>query len=470
MTLAVTYLVLAQFLTGFGVVTRLRPVSNGLSLLGLSMLAGLGISSVLPFVLQFAQVPIARLPMFIGLGILAVLSVLLLRGQSAYLRTTLARHQFMVRLYELPFLVFWGYLLFISAWKCAWYPNLPFDTIVGPDLLATFAVKEHTLVSSVFTEHLPSVSVFSNQPFYAPFTAMQQILYLLAAGGIGTFAFGKLWLTILVMAFGLFIYAEMRERIHPLLAGFLITILACSPELFAYTFLVQTDWANAAFFAVGVMLLQRYFDDSQRSTLIAATLFFVFACWTRTETILFVSIGSLLLFINSLRPSAGKALMKASALFVACLLPFVFWNYIFLRGYVALPARTHLGALQNVTGNYFTKLFTIYGTMTDTVLLHQTYWNYAVYVFLALTTLNIIIFRDRKGQFTLFWILATYVLFDFLILHIEGANVPFTFRRGFFKILFLMYIYLASTSLLGKISDWLYQWEARFIQPQNSVE
>ncbi|MVM36861.1 hypothetical protein GO730_02870 [Spirosoma sp. HMF3257] len=73
-------------------------------------------------------------------------------------------------------------MLVISAWKCAWYPNIPFDTIVGPDLVATFAVREQTLISSVFTEHLQTVSVFSNQPFYAPFTALQQIIYLLASG------------------------------------------------------------------------------------------------------------------------------------------------------------------------------------------------------------------------------------------------------------------------------------------------
>ncbi|MBD2704979.1 hypothetical protein IC229_30400 [Spirosoma sp. BT702] len=461
MTLSVAYLIVTQFLIGFGVLARLRPVTKGLSLLGLSMLAGLGISSVLPFVLQFAHAPIARFPMFIGLGLLAALSLLLLRGQFTYLRDVFARKQFMVHLYELPFLGFWAYLLFISAWKCAWYPNLPFDTIVGPDLIATFAVRERTLISSVFTAHLPSVSVFSNQPFYAPFTAMQQILYLLAAGGIGTFAFGKLWLTVMVLAFGLFFYADMRERIHPLLAGLLVTMLACSPELFAYTFLVQTDWANAAFFVVGVMLLQRYFDDSQRSTLLAATLFFAFACWIRTETILFVFIGSALLFAKSLRSSPGKAVLKASMLTVACLLPFIFWNYIFLRGYVVLPASTHLGTLQTVSGNYFTNLFTIYGKMTDTVLLHDTYWNYSVWAFLAFTTLNFSFFRSKQGLPILIWILGIYGLFGLLIMHIEGANVPFTFRRGFFKILFLMYFYLGYTTLFQRITNWLFQWEEK---------
>ncbi|GAB3957498.1 hypothetical protein GCM10028805_50310 [Spirosoma harenae] len=461
MSLPIAFVILTQFLIGFGITTRFRAMTNGFSLLGVAMLAGLGISSVLPFLLQFTGIQIATVPVFIGLGVLAVLSVTLLRGQRAYLRNLFTWNQLAVRIYELPFLGFWAYLLFISAWKCAWFPNLPFDTIVGPDLIATFAVKEHTLVSSVFTSHLPSVSLFSNQPFYAPLTAMQQIIYLLAANGIGAFAFGKIWLTILVITFGLFFYGELRDRIHPLLAGILITTLACSPELFAYTFLVQTDWANAAFFATGVMLLQRYFDVPRRSTFLAALLFFVFACWTRTETILFVSTGSLLLFSKSLRTSPGKAILRALTLVSACLLPFILWNYIFLRGYVTLPPNAHLGTFQTISGNYFTELFAVYQAMTDSVLLHETYWNYAVVVFLALTILNLIIFRDRYGLSILIWIVATYLFFGFLILHIEGANIPYTFRRGFFKILFLMYFYLGSTSLFKRLSNWLYRWESQ---------
>ncbi|GAB3990194.1 hypothetical protein GCM10028807_16830 [Spirosoma daeguense] len=457
MSLAVTFVIITQFLIGFGLITRFRVAINVASLVGLSMLAGLGISSVLPFVLEFSHVSISLKPMLIGMGIIAALSLVLLRGQLPYLRSVFDWKSFSLRLCELPFFGFWTYILFISIWKCAWYPNLPFDTIVGPDLVATFAVREHTLISSVFTEHLPSVSVYSNQPFYAPFTAMQQIIYLLASEGIGPFAFGKIWLPILVIAFGLFFYAELRERIHPLLAGFLVSILACSPELFAYTFLVQTDWANAAFFVTGVMLLQRHFADSARSTLLAATLFFALACWTRTETILFVLPGSLLLFINSLRSSPGKAILKASLPVVVCLLPFVFWNYIFLGYYVPFkPGTFHL-----FVSDYVNKLWAIYATMNEQIVFDTDYWNYAVYVFLGLTLLNLVIFRDKRSVPILIWIIGLYLLFGLLILHVDGANIPYTFRRGFFKLLVLMYYYLGSTTLLQWLSGWLYRWDTR---------
>ncbi len=461
MTLSVYFVIMVQFLIGLGVVTRLRAVTNGFSLLGLAMLTGMGISSGVPIVLELAHLPIAPGPAFVGLGLLAIISLVLVRDQLPYLRTVFARSRLAVRWCELPFVAFWGYLLLISAWKCAWFPNIPFDTLVGPDLVARYAVREHTLASSVFTEHLPSVSVFSNQPFYAPFTAMQQVLYLLAAGETGPFAFGKVWLTGLVVAFGLFFYAELRERVHPLLAGTLITLLACTPELFVYTFLVQTDWANAAFLTTGIMLLQRYLESGQRGALTSSALLLALACWTRTETIFFVPIGSLLVCIKTIPFSPKKAIVQSISLLFACLLPVLFWNYGFLRGYVPLPANTHLGTFHTVSGDYFGKLGAVYASMNTQVVFNLDYWNYAVPIFFLLLALNLFLFRDTRGWPMLVWLVGIYVLFGLIIQHVDGANVPYTFRRGFFKLLFLMYGYLGTTRMAGWVSDWLYRLEGQ---------
>ncbi|GAB4017420.1 hypothetical protein GCM10028808_48690 [Spirosoma migulaei] len=461
MTISLILVISAQFLLGFGLITRLRTVSTGFSLLGLSMLTGLGLSAVLPIGIQLSHLPISPTPMFIGLGILAGSSLLLLRGQGNYLRQLFSWKRISFRLFELPFLAFWAYLLVISAWKCAWFPNLPFDTIVGPDLVATFAVREQTLVSSVFTEHMPTVSVFSNQPFYAPFSTMQQVIYLLAADDSGPFPFGKVWLTVVVIAFSVFLYAELRERIHPLLAGLLVTILACSPELFAYTFLVQTDWANAAFFATGVILVQRYLESGQPRTLVASALMLAFACWTRTETIFFVPIGSLLVWLHSPGIPKKSGFLRATAVSIACLVPVVFWNYGFLRGYIPLPPNASLGKVHGFTDNYVGQLANVYATMNEQVVFDDVYWGYAVPIFLVLTAINVFVFRDKRGLSILLWIAGIYIIFGLLIQHIDGANIPFTFRRGFFKLLFLMYYYLGITSLFRWLSDWLYRWEGK---------
>ncbi|WP_157603284.1 glycosyltransferase family 39 protein [Spirosoma telluris] len=270
----------------------------------------------------------------------------------------------------------------------------------------------------------------------------------------------------LVIAFGLFLYAELRARIHPLLAGILITMLACSPELFAYTFLVQTDWANAAFFATGVILLQRYLESGQHGSFVGSAVLLAMACWTRTETIFFVPIGSLLLLIFSVSISKNKALFRAIALSAICLLPVVFWNYILLRGYIPLPPRANLGTLHGVTEGYLSQLIAIAAQMNDQVIFDDVYWGYAVWVFLLLSLVNTVIFRDKRGFPILLWLAGIYILFVLIIQHVEGANVLFTFRRGFFKLLFLMYFYLGTTSLFRWLSNWIYRWESKIEKPE----
>lgn len=459
MTILLALLIGAQFLLGYGITVRLQAVRTTYCLIGLSMLIGLGVSSVVPFIVQFAGLPIIAPTVIGGIVGLAVLSSLSLRSKKERLLSRTGKNGLAANWYELPFLGVWLYLLFISAWKCNWFPNTTFDTIVGPDLVARFAVLEHTLVSSVFTKHLPNVSVFSNQPFYAPFTAMQQIMYLLATEQTGVFAFGKLWLTLLVFSFGLFLYADMRERIHPVLAGTLVTILAFAPELFAYTFLVQTDWANAAFFASGVMLFQRYVETEAKGAFWASTLLLALACWTRTETIFFVPIGTLILFVKRIRVSPTEAIKQSAIFLLTCLLPVLFWNYGFLRTYVPLPANTYIGTFRWVYTNYLTGLLRIVQNMNDRVVFHASYWNYTVPIFLSLSLLNLLIFRDKRGLGVLAWIVGVYVLFALILQHVEGANIQYTFRRGFFKLLFLMCFYLSTTSLLRWLSIRLFAWE-----------
>lgn len=459
MTILLALLIGAQFLLGYGIAIRLQAVRSTYCLIGLSMLIGLGVSSAVPFIVQFAGLPIIGPTVIGGIVGLAVLSVLSLRNKKDWTPSWTRKNGLAVNWHEFPFLCVWLYLLFISAWKCTWFPNTTFDTIVGSDLVARFAVQEHTLVSSVFTKHLPNVSVFSNQPFYAPFTAMQQIIYLLATEQTGIFTFGKLWLTLLVFSFGLFLYADMRERIHPILAGTLVTILAFAPELFAYTFLVQTDWANAAFFASGVILFQRYVETGQRGAFWASALLLALACWTRTETIFFVPIGALILVVKRIRVNPREAIKQAAIFVLACLLPVLFWNYGFLRTYVPLPTNAHLGAFRWGETDYLTGLLRIVQNMNDRVVFHASYWNYAVPIFLSLSFLNLFIFRDKRGLTVLVWIVGVYVLFALILQHVEGANIQYTFRRGFFKLLFLMCFYLSTTSLLRWLSIRLYCWE-----------
>ncbi|WP_234735162.1 hypothetical protein [Tellurirhabdus bombi] len=446
MTFLASILLLLQFLTGAGLLLWLRPVQSRVSFVALSLLVGLGISSVVPLVLEVAAIPLRRTIVFPAVFLLMMLCNFNTVRKLSHLKQVFSQKGRGFQLCELPLLGLVGYLLFISAWKAAWFANISFDAIVGPDLVATYAVREEQLVSSVFTKHLPTASLYSNQPFYAPFTAMSQIMYLLTG-----LPFGKLWLTALVVAFNLFLYAELRRLVHPLLLTLLFAVYWCTPELFAYTFLIQTDYSNMAFFAASVWLLHRYFTTSKTGVLATSILLMTLACWTRTETFFFVPIGVGFVFQKEYKQNWRRAVKLSIGMILFPALTLLCWNVGFMHWYLPTAANTGSSLLTFASFDY-QKTFT---AMNKDVILRPDYWNYLIPFFGTLTLINLLFFRDRRGLFFLIWLIGLYLIFGLILQHINGANVAYTFRRGFFKAIPLMVMYLASSTLFQKMSQWL---------------
>jgi len=461
MTAAVVTLVFLQTLIGAAIVAGLQPVRTALSFLSLAMLVGLGVSSVVPLLLELSSISLTRTTLVAALVGLALPGLVVLYRRSPYLKLLFAPKANRFRLYELPFWLFCSYLMLISAWKCAWYPVIPFDTLVGPDLVATYAVREGHLISSIFTTHLPTASLYSNQPFYAPFTMLMQVMYLLTG-----LPFGKIWLTLLVVSFSLFLYAELRQTVHPLLVTVLLLFYWCSPELYAYTFLLQTDYANMTFFAASVWLLHRYRSTGQRGQLGLSILLMTLACWARSETIFFVPI-SMGMVIAKVYPWPNRRALGLSLL--AGFLPalaVLFWNLVFVRGYLPIQPQLGRGLFDFSSFRYGQT----YAAMNEDVIFNLTYWNYLLFFFSILTALNLILFSDRRGLYFLIWLAGLYGIFGLIIQHIEGANVAYTFRRGFFKFIPLMMMYLASTTLFARLSGWLWRKEAKALAHSTVAE
>jgi hypothetical protein len=442
-----TYLLaLLQFLIGVGIAASLQTNRNLLGFISLSMLIGLGVSSIAPLVLEFANIPLKINNILYVLAVMTVLSLLLSIRQTKYYRSLFKLSQFSFKIYEIPFFIFWGYLMIISIWKCWWFANVPFDTLVGPDLVATYAVREGQFVSSVFTQHLPSVSTYSNQPIYAPFTALQQILYLSAG-----MPFGKLWLTIMIISFSLYLYAELRTVIHPLLVSFLLMFYWCIPEFFAYTFLVQTDYSNAIYFSISIWFLSKYLSDKTFKSLTFSILMMAIACWCRSETIFFVPIGCLLILCQNLRLKWLNNLPKAMIYGLIPAIVTVFWNVFFVKYYLPVPLALVATKINISSFDYLTT----FANMNEQVIFKDAYWNYILPFFTIFTLANLIIFRNRQGISILIWIVGVYLIFGLIIQHIEGANIAYTFRRGIFKFFPLIVFYLAESSLFGYLSVWL---------------
>jgi hypothetical protein len=430
-----TLAIFTHIISGAGLLSIFRIKRHFIAFLSLAFLLGIGISSFIPFALELAHICINKLSVLSSLLILIVAGGISCIKSRVFLAEIISRNNLKIRLYEIPFFLVTTYFMYISLWKCYFYPNIPFDTIVGPELIAKAAFFEGTLRNSVYTDFLTKTYPLSNQPYYAPFIMLMQVIYLCA----GSF-FGKVWLSGMVLAFFLYFYFELRHYIHPLLAGWLLIFLWFMPELYSYTYLVQTDYPNAIFLFIAFSCLYRYYleEAPKQADFWLSSLFFGFACWTRTETILFLPVVLLLL-------SRKRFIQKTLAYSIVPLVLFIGWNYIFL-GFI-VPKAVPLGVINLDFSQYFSRGWaTLVGT--HKIMFDIAYWNYSFILFFILLLINISLYRTKTEVLKLSWVMGVHIIFMLIVLHIEGANIPFTFRRGFFKIIFLTLFYAGTSQLL----------------------
>ncbi len=434
--------IFTHIITGAGLLSLFRIKRHIIAFVSLAFLLGIGIASFIPFVLELVHIRIDKVSVLGSLVIVAVAGIISCIIHRDFLKELIRMENLKIRLYEIPFFLITVYFMYISLWKCYFYPNIPFDTIVGPELIAKATFFEGTLRNSVYTDFLTKTYPLSNQPYYAPFIMLMQVIYL-CMGSL----FGKVWLSGMVLAFFLYFYFELRHYIHPILAGWLLTLLWFMPELYSYTYLVQTDYPNAIFLFIAFSCLYRYYLDKipRQADFWLSSLFFGLACWTRTETILFLPVVLLLL-------PRQRFIQKTLSYSIIPLALFIGWNYLFLG--VLVPKAVPLGVINFNFSHYFSRGWaTLAGT--HKIMFDIAYWNYSFILFFILLLINISLYRTRTELLKLSWVMGVHIIFMLIVLHIEGANIPFTFRRGFFKIIFLTLFYAGTSQLLINCSRWI---------------
>ncbi|RFS14026.1 hypothetical protein [Emticicia sp. C21] len=437
-----TLAILSHIITGAGLLSIFRLKRHLVAFVALALLLGIAIASFIPFFLEFVHININKISVLSGLMVSVVIGVTGCIINRNFLVELVRIDNLKIRLYEIPFFLITAYFMYISIWKCYFYPNIPFDTIVGPELIAKATFYEGTLQNSIYTDFLTKTYPLSNQPYYAPFIMLMQLIYL-CLGSL----FGKVWLSCMVLAFFLYFYFELSYYIHPILAGWLLIFLWFMPELYSYTYLVQTDYPNAIFLFIAFTCLYRYYLDEipKQADFWLSSIFFAFACWTRTETILFLPV--VLLFLHR-----QKFIQNAIAYSIFPVVLFISWNYLFVG--IMVPKAIPLGKILLDFNHYFSRGWTTL-VGTHKIMFDIAYWNYSFILFFILLLINIGLYRTRTELLKLSWVMGMHIIFMLIVLHIEGANIPFTFRRGFFKIIFLTLFYAGTSQLLINISRWI---------------
>lgn len=439
--------ILVFLLTGTGLLAQFEAVKRRTQFIGAAVLLGMGVSTLVVYLLELLHIKLT-----FGSVLGANLATMLLanigyKKTLRALREVIFTKTFSLKLYELPFIGFAGYLVLISVWRAYYLPVTPVDTLVGMDLMAKYAAQEGHLVSSVITEPFSHVRIY-NQPFYAPFTTISQIIYRLCG-----FENGQAWLGVVFIAFLLFFYDKMKEMTHPIFAGTFLLLFIAIPELYAYTFMFLTDFSNAVFFGVGAALFYDYFQTRHDKTLWLSALFMGFSVWSRSETVLFMPFFSLLLLMTGFRSDLKKSLIRGVVYSAVPAVFFVLWNVIMFKFYFDYFPKNQFGINETMG------LFDIYGEINDKLVMNPILYGYTFGIFAVLTVINLIAFRNKVGYPLLWTAVTLYIGFGLIVYLFPAAAVDYTIKRGFFKFFPVFFLYLASCSLFGFLSKQLRKFE-----------
>jgi hypothetical protein len=460
--LLISYLLLLLYylVAGYGVVTLFRLRLKTAYMITLSVLLGVAVASVVPFLMQLLFIPLTPATVF-GLLILTALalnipSLLRIRRESfTAFRQSLKPPPFRILPYEIPFMAIFAFFAIVSIWRCYYLPPISRDALSGPEAIAEFAVREHSMINSFFDIDLST----TNNQFKSPYLISLQVICKMAG-----FPFGQIWLSAVFVSFTVFLYHALKEKLHPILAGLLLLLLMMTPEMYAYTFMILYDYSNMVFFFLSLWFLFGYFQNKMVSWFYFSGLLMGIATYIRSETLVLA-----LLFLPPILLALYRDHKPIGKMGLACLfflLPSLLGYYLPGPLYIGhyLPAHYDVGGLVNTNLSDWSPLFQRYSDIV-TRLIASTFgvhlWGY---IFFVATGLFIVEFfvpgrYNRDARNWLYAILVLYVGLGALGFVLPLINLNETTKRAMFKMLPLLTLYLANNAALLRLSQRISRWE-----------
>lgn len=445
-----TISLMLQWLAGLGLLASTRTRLPKSVILPLALLSGMFVHNVLFFAVDLLHLGF-RDSTVMGAGVIATLlcNAWLPRVREFY-AWLFSKPTFTLRMYDLVVLGYGVMVGYYVVWAAWYWPVTPFDAMAGIDLVAREAVSEGTINNRVFTD--PSMAgMLSNQPFYAPFAMLMQVMYRIMG-----FAYGQVWLGIVAVATSWFFFGALRQFAHPLIASILWLLLILTPELLGYTYLLQTDYVNAAYLSIGVALLALGTKNNDSNAWWISAFMLGAACWSRTETVMLVAMGLIASVVvwksSAFRGDRLKFLIGTATL---SLLFFWLWNGMYVQW--VLPV--HPDTARELVGFDPSRFVSVLSDTMTNVVADTGLWGMAFILFAVGLVGNAIAKRSFGNAILLAWIVAVFLGLVLVGTIFSAAIVEQTLRRGMFKLIPLMFLYVAALPVVKDWSERLQSWE-----------
>jgi hypothetical protein len=447
--LAYIIITVFQFFAGFGLIKLFKIELKPMLTISLSVLLGVGIFSFIPFLLQLLYIPITATNVFIALAVVTAL-LNINKNILTEIKFLFTNTGIKIKLYELPFLLLIAFIVFVSAWRCFYFPPFARDLTSGPEAIAEFATREHTMLNSIFTINLES----TNNQFKPAFIAGLQIIYKFAG-----FPFGQVWLTTTVIFFLVFLYNVIIEKQHKIIAGLLLLFFLAIREMYAYTLLVLFDYSNAVFFFLAAYFLFKYFEKKTINYLNFSALLMGIATYVRSETLVLAAFFAPLIIFYLFKQK--KSIVKIITANILFMLPALLFYLVSITLYINhyLPVQYPVGGQINQHLGDLNPFLNRFADMNKSLIFGEnatSFYNYFFYFFTGLLLLEAIAFKLKftlEGRRWLYAILVIYIGLPFLGYLLPLMDLNNTTKRALFKFFPLAILYLANNQVFSFLSQ-----------------
>lgn len=448
-------LVIAQFFAGFGLLGYFRvKIKPGLYI-ALSLLLGVAIFSFIPFLLQLITAPLTGINIFATLMVACLWLNTHFRRKWRLLSDQLRQTRFRIRLYEWPVLLCLLFIVALSVWRCFYFPPTPRDLTSGAEVIAEYAVKEKTMINSLFTVNLET----TNNQFKPPFITSLQIIYKYAG-----FPFGQIWLSTVFIAFLLFLYHALSRHLHRMPAGLLLIMFLAIPEMYAYTFMVLFDYSNAVFFFLSVYFLIEYFKRKQTNYLALAGVLMGVATYIRSETLILAGLLLPAVLVHHLKSKdhPGRIIRSGAWMMVPSVILYFLSITLYFNYY--LPVKYDVQGLVNTNLMDLSPVWQRLKQMNSRLIFTSEkpgYYAYFFYIFLIVLIADLLMSYklNRNSRNWLFAVLVVYFGMPVLGYLLPLLDIDHSTKRGLFRIFPLMLLYMGTSNVLRDVSGKIKKWE-----------
>lgn len=453
--LMVLLLTVVQFFTGFGLLGFFKvKIKTGLYL-SLSLLSGIAVFSFIPFLLELIRLPLTSANIFLSLLAVCVWLNIHFKKNWRLLRQQMSKSKFRIRIYEWPFFICLFFIVALSVWRCFYLPPTPRDLTSGAEVIAEYAVREKTMINSVFDVNLET----TNNQFKPPFITSLQIIYKYAG-----FTFGQLWLSTVFICALIFLYHALCRHLHRVLAGLLLIMFVAIPEMYAYTFMALFDYSNAIFFFLSFYFLVEYFKRGQTNYFALSGVLMGIAVYIRSETLILAGLTAPAILLHHIkhRDSFKKLTVLGAWFFIPSIILYALSITLYFNYY--LPVKYDVQGLVNTHLTDLRPLWDRLCAMNKQLIFSNEkpgYYAYFFYIFLVVLIADLL-FNYRMNKNSRNWLFAVIVVY--LGMPVLGYLLPLldidhSTKRGLFKIFPLMLLYMGTSGVLRDVSERIYRWE-----------